>query len=123
MLLRPLARPGSPVLILSDLMDLPGAAERQLKRLARHHGLLGVMFYDPLEAELPRSGMYSFSDGKDLIGLSTSDGALRKAFRRRFSVRQEKAAALFQQNGGRFIALGTQESWVERLRDRLRISL
>ena len=118
-LLRRRARPGSPVLVLSDFLDLSPAAERQLTNLARHHGLLALMLFDPLEAALPRPGAYAFSDGNGCLGLSTADRALRKAFRDRFLARREKAAAVLRRNGGRFFVLGTQEPWIRRLREGL----
>ncbi len=120
-LLRRTARPGSPVLILGDYTDLPQGAEPQLTKVARHHGLLGVMLYDPLEADLPPPGAYAFSDGEGRLGLSTRDRALRKAFRQRFQARRERAAGLLQRNGGRFFVLGTQDPWIHRLREGLLI--
>lgn len=87
--LRRVARPGSTLFVLSDFHDFTPACREPLATLARHCELALLHIYDPLEKQLPPSGLLPVTDGQQKRLLDTRSRATRQAFSHRFSDRLE----------------------------------
>ncbi|MDX9875311.1 MAG: DUF58 domain-containing protein [Spongiibacteraceae bacterium] len=76
-----IARPGSSVVLISDLSgaDQLPLAER-LSRIARHCETTVILVADPLEQELPPPGQYGVTDGRQRLLIDTGDAELRARF-------------------------------------------
>ncbi|MCP4043734.1 MAG: DUF58 domain-containing protein [Gammaproteobacteria bacterium] len=115
------ARPGSLVFILSDLRGLDEEGERRLIRLSRHSDLVMVLIFDPLEADLPPSGVYRISDGRGFLTMDTGERELIREFHRRFRERRGHLEELCRRNEIHFMALSTDEPLAKTLHRGLRL--
>jgi uncharacterized protein (DUF58 family) len=88
--LRRIARPGSSVFIISDFRGSGEALAREhLFQLAQHTEITAIACSDPLEAELPRAGRYTVTDGAGRSELYTADRRLRRDYQERAQARRE----------------------------------
>lgn len=115
--LRRSARPGSAIVLISDFdgVEHPRVRE-QLHRLAQHNALLALRVFDPLEAELPPPGRYTFTDGATTRGsarsgarltLDSGDKILRAHHREHFAAQTQFVRTLFASIGARPIDVAT----------------
>lgn len=56
------AKPGALVILISDFHDFTDACREPLTLLAKRSDLLAIHVYDPLEQQLPKSGLLGISD-------------------------------------------------------------
>jgi len=90
------AHPGSRVYVISDFRGLTAGAENHLTLLSRHCEVILLQVYDALEAQLPQTGRYRFTDKiRDLV-VDSGDNDLRQEYRRRFEQRQARLMQLCQ---------------------------
>ncbi len=88
--LRRIARPGSSIFLISDFLGATEAVAReQLFELAKHTEITAVQCTDPLEAQLPRSGTYAVTDGRERSELYTGDRRLRARYAAAFLARRD----------------------------------
>jgi len=66
MRLRRVARPGSLVILVSDLLGFEPGVERHFARLTMHCDLMAVMVTDQLELTVPPPATYAISDGRSI---------------------------------------------------------
>lgn len=78
--LRRVARPGSRVLVLSDLYGLDDLAVGHLSRLRSHNDLTALQIVDPLELAPPPPGRYGISDGRRRGVLDTTGRGARARY-------------------------------------------
>lgn len=105
-----LIRRRSLVVVVSDFIAQPGW-ERSLAQLSSRHEVLAIRLSDPLESELPRSGMFWLEDaetGEQML-LDASDGAMRRRFAQAAQAREAQLQASFQQAGVDVLELDTLE--------------
>ena len=118
--LRRIVHPGSLICLLSDFYSLTPDAERHLKQLTAHSDMLGILIYDPLEAELPApAGRYAVSDGEHLAFFNSFDRKLREQYHAHFQSRSAYLTRLFNQRGLRLLSLATSQPIAETLRQEL----
>lgn len=114
--MRQIAKPGSLIFVISDFQDQNEETRRHLHLLARHNDLVTLCTYDPLEASLPASGIYSVSDGQNSLPIDAGDARLRKAF----SVSHEENMSQLRDTLAKasipLIQASTQESALDVLR-------
>lgn len=82
--LRHLAKPGSVIHIVSDYNLFDDECERQLSKLSQHTDIHCILISDPIEKQLPPSGLYGITDGDSTGVLNTSHNLLRTNYRRSF---------------------------------------
>ena len=83
--LRRIARPGSSLFLVSDFRGASSdGAREQLFQLAQHTELTAIACSDPMEAELPRAGRYTVTDGTEQSELHTANRQLRNDYRKQF---------------------------------------
>lgn len=106
--LRHLARPGTRIYLFSDFRGLSDKGFRYLALLSRHAELVPVMFYDPLEAELPPNGQYPVA-WHNKRGWLSGKKATRGEWANKFQSRLEKLKEEFQKHGGRLLVCRTDQ--------------
>ncbi|PKR88352.1 DUF58 domain-containing protein [Pleomorphomonas diazotrophica] len=86
------------VFVLSDFISRPGW-ERALAELSRHHEVVAVRLFDPLEGALPNLGMMLIEDAEsgEQLFVDTAD----RGFRRRFLAEAERREAALYDAFGR----------------------
>lgn len=91
--LRRIARPGSLIVLLSDLHDLNEDSHQGLQLLARHCELVIGMLSDPLEREAPVAGLYPgrVEEQGQAGWLNTAHQPLRDAWTQQFQDRETRA--------------------------------
>ena len=92
-------RPGSLVCLISDFRDLDTRTENHLTSLARHNDLILVRLFDPLEAELPRAGWYTVSDGRRFVAIDSADRARRLAHREHYLAQRARLEQICRRHG------------------------
>lgn len=117
--LRHLARPGSLVLLVGDMLGMDLAARQNLAHLARHCDLAGIRVFDPLERELPPAGLYPVTDGVNQSILDAHDPAFRRSYEQDFERRSTELRSVFRRYGARLISISTDMALVEGIRNAL----
>ena len=109
--LRRIARPGTSLFLVSDFRgyDSNGARE-QLFELAKHTEITALACTDPMEADLPRAGSYTVTDGSQRSRLQTADARTRQLFRQHFDQRRSTLAEDFLRLGIPLLDVATHES-------------
>jgi len=87
--LRRIARPGSSLYLISDFQDmndpLRGEECRQeLSLLGRHTDVQLLQVCDPLEQDLPATGLLSVSDGRQRLQIPADEAQVRQAYHQRW---------------------------------------
>ena len=106
-----LAKPGTRVFLFSDFNHLTDSSLTPLRRIAAHCEIEAFKVYDPLEADLPKSGVYTVSNGQQRTQLNTGRSKFRRQFRQDFDQRNQQLDTLFKGMGQRFNLLSTHEAF------------
>ncbi len=114
--LRHVAKPGSVVFIFSDGSNLTKMAEQHIARLRQRGDVLFGFIYDPLEAKLPESGIYSFTDGDNIITYDASDKTLANDYQTLFKQRFEQVKTITNRYQIPLFTLQTAESTTEAIK-------
>lgn len=96
--LRRLARPGSLIYLFSDFVGLTEDARRHLAHLCRHNDLQAYSLTDPLDYQLPPTGIYAVTDGNNVNQIHTGSTAMAKHYQQYFEQRQAGLETLFKQH-------------------------
>jgi len=91
---RRITKPGSELFLVSDFQNFDSTAQQHLFQLAQHNDVVCVMIQDPMEAELPKPGLYNISDGQQRTQVDLADKTLRTDYQHSY---QQQLQAL-QQN-------------------------
>ena len=113
------ARPGSLVVLLSDLAGLDALEHRHLAQLGRHSDVALVAIHDPIEAQLPPPGTYRLTDGRSEWSMDTGGHALRRDHLERHRQRMTALERRCREHRMRWIPCSTAEDPTEVLRERL----
>jgi uncharacterized protein (DUF58 family) len=105
----PTPAPGSLLVLISDLGDLPRTPPVWLPRLTGSAALMLVLVYDPLEATAPPPGYWPVSDGRGRLTLDLTTAPRRKHWERRLTDRREALQALARRHGARCLTLATNQ--------------
>jgi len=114
--LRRIVRPGSAIFLVSDFRGaLQKSALEHLYQLSRHTEITAIHCSDPLEKDLPVSGRYRVTDGRQNADLFTGDNLLRRTFRDRFTSHLEKLHSDYGELGIPVLELSTAEAPLQHL--------
>jgi uncharacterized protein (DUF58 family) len=116
MRLQRVAQPGSLLAIISDLQDFDGRCESLLAQLARHNELIVCAIHDPLEADLPRGGLFRISDGQRELRFDGDDNALQERYHNQFSQRMARVQGLCRRLRLHWLPLSTGDAPAQALR-------
>jgi uncharacterized protein (DUF58 family) len=115
--LRHVARPGSLIFILSDGAKLTAMAEQHLARLSQHCEIMFGFVFDPLEKQLPNSGIYTMSDGRQQMSFDSSDMKFAKNYQAAFLDQFERIKKITQRYRTPLFSLETSNSVIDTLRN------
>ncbi len=118
--LRHLARPGTRIYLLSDFRGLSETGFHHLATLARHAELVPVMFYDPLEAELPMRGPLPVA-WRDKRGWISGKKSASQDWRKQFEQRLAQTDGWFRQHGGKLLLCRTDQDPLELIAKRRQV--
>ena len=119
--LRKVAHPGSLIFMLSDFREMNEKTTSHLANIARHNDIVLIHVSDPIESELPASGVYKVSDGEKEINLNTADKKFRQRYHQRFVEHDETLKTLCRQNRMHLLNLSTNEDVLTSLQTGLGI--
>ena len=111
---RRVAKPGSTVVLLSDLYSMDGDSERHLSRLRRHNDVLVYHICDPLDVAPPTPQQYAMTDGQQDLLLDTTIDAVSRAYQEYCEQRISTLQAQLQRLSIQYVQL-TAESDLPRL--------
>lgn len=117
--LRRVAKPGSRLFLFSDFRNLGPQAESHLAQLARHNDVLLVHIYDPLEAELPRRGLYRVAWGEHSSLFSGDDRTARSRHRMHFGDHCRAIQQLCRFPGMHYLSCATDGDLTQTLKQAL----
>ncbi len=115
-----LAHTGHRIYIISDFTTPPESWRKHIHRLTRHNDVVLVMVSDPLEEELPPADLYSITDGRQRLQLSTANDTVRCQYHARFIQHQEEVSGLAAGAGATFLPLSTTDDAENTLRSKIR---
>ncbi len=103
------------IFFISDFMDAD--YEKGLRVLARRHDVIAIQIKDPIESQLPDSGIVEFYDSEtQTVSLvDSSSNRVRKTFENAETERLNRLDSLFKKMGVDKIVISTHESYVEPL--------
>lgn len=107
---RHLARPGSLIFVLSDFQEFDAESEHHLLRLAQHNEVNLMQVFDPLEKELPPSGHYTITNGKQRAVMNTQSKRFRENYRMSFEQRTQHLKQLSLRHRARWHLLTTEQN-------------
>ena len=100
------------VFLLSDFYD-PDFFD-QIKLTARRHEVVGMYLYDPIEKNLPKRGIISFTDSETgkTITIDSSSKKIRAEYEKRFTDRQESLKTRMRKYGCDFLSVDISEEYI-----------
>lgn len=109
--LRRVTKPGSALFLISDFADaLDTQALEHLYQLSRHCEVTALHVSDPLEQELPDSGLYAVTNGKQRVNLFTGERRLRQQFSEYYQQQLSTLRAEYGKLGIPLIEASTRQS-------------
>ncbi len=82
-----IARPGSTIYLISDFSEMDEVCLQYIQQLSLHNNLSCIFIYDSLEAELPRPGLYSITNGDELDTIDTYSASVRASYQSAFTTK------------------------------------
>jgi uncharacterized protein (DUF58 family) len=119
--LRKVTHPGSLIFMISDFRDMDEKAFSHLANTARHNDIILIKITDPIEVNLPVSGSYKFTDGKNEHQVQTSNKQTRKNYHRHYLLANSQLEKFCRQNRIHIIHISTEDDAVDKLKTGLGI--
>lgn len=113
--LRSVAKPGSLIFMISDFRHIGSQQQGIFAQLARHNDLALLFVSDPMEAQLPGSGLFRFSNGKQEVTLNTRDHTTRESYQQRHAMHRNNLQKLCRKLDMRFVDISTGSDIVKTL--------
>ncbi len=113
--LRRVARPGSLVFLISDLLGLDDSSEKPLSRLAAHCDVLAVEVSDALEWTPPPPASYAVSDGDASVEVDLRSAPRRQRYLRDLKQQRQEGRAMLARNGITVLQCQTDQSAFDTL--------
>jgi len=107
--LRRVNRPGSKIVLVSDFKFMDDQLASHLSALSKHNDMVMLFIYDPLEMELPASGVLRFNKGKRFVNLDTDNKKIRSDYHERFTRHMENLRTVCQRYGIHFLPCRTDD--------------
>jgi len=113
--LRKVTHPGSLIFMISDFRDMDEKAYSHLANTARHNDIILIKITDPIEVDLPSSGSYKFTDGKNTLQIQTSNKQTRNAYHHRYLNSNLQLEKFCRQNRIHLIHISTEDNVIDKL--------
>ena len=111
-----ISRPGTRLFVISDFHDLLDEDHlAPLRRLARKTQVVAISVADALEAELPRAGYYSVTDGDHHSQLDTGISGIRESYAADYQSHQSLIARRLRELRIPLLAVRTDDDPLARL--------
>lgn len=109
---------GSLIFLMSDFYILDEGLSSELQHLAKHHEVINILVYDPIEKNPPKNGRYLFHDFNDYksVLLDTHNQSIQDYYRHIFEDRVLKMKKLSYTSGMQLIELATNDDLAKTLR-------
>ncbi len=120
--LRKVSHPGSLVFMISDFRDMDKKAFAHIQNIARSSDIIMINISDPIEAELPASGSYKLTDGKNELQIQTSSKKTRDAYHQRYLSHQQQLERFCRQHRIHLINISTDDDVLETLKKGLGVN-
>lgn len=114
--LNQVVRPGSLTVLISDFRPLSDDASHWLSLLRNKSDVLAIQIADPMERQLPKAGLYGFSDGDRHLRLNTAPQPVRQRFAIRYVEQQAALKQVFLNSGIPLLELFTDDDIVAKLK-------
>ncbi|WP_250658601.1 DUF58 domain-containing protein [Alkalimarinus coralli] len=102
-----IAKPGTLIFILSDLLDFNNATEQHIQVLSKHNDVAVIRNYDALEIKLPPPGTYTVSDGASIRSLDTQSPSSQEQYSREIHAFNERLSKAMSRMGIPYIEQDT----------------
>ncbi len=114
-LLHKTARQKSIVFIVSDFAD--AGYENALRVLAKHHDVIGIQLYDPIDTQLPNLGLVQLQDAEtgNTLWVDMGNEAVRKHYTQQYNRMTADAQAAFRLAGAQLLPIATTQDYVQLL--------
>jgi len=120
--LRKVTHPGSLVFMISDFRDMDKKAFAHIQNISRSSDIIMINISDPIEAELPASGSYKLTDGKNELQIQTSSKKTRDKYHQRYLTHQQQLEKFCRQQRIHLINISTDDDVLETLKKGLGIN-
>lgn len=118
--LRRIAKPGTAIFIISDFIGLSEEGIKQLHLLKKHCDINALFISDPMERELPGSGISQFTDGRERHSFNLASHQLTTRFSEQFNSRWQQLRQAMNNHGIGTIPVGTEDEAIDILRHHYR---
>jgi uncharacterized protein (DUF58 family) len=120
--LRKVTHPGSLVFMISDFRDMDKKAFAHIQNIARNSDIIMVNISDPIEAELPTSGSYKLTDGKNELQIQTSSRKTRDVYHQRYLSHRQQLEKFCRQHRIHLLNISTEDDVLETLKKGLGVN-
>lgn len=106
---------GSVVIVISDFFNTNEDTDTYLRLIMRKCELINLFVYDQLEAKLPDSGKYMFTDNGSLKLEITANQKNNDLYSANFAKRLQHIESLSHTNNMQFVKLATNDNIVQKI--------
>lgn len=106
---------GSLLYIISDFRGLSQQSNPYLQQLAKHCTVILIFVYDPLEKQLPRKGIYRFTDSQQSLSIDGQNPVNQQRYQHQFQQRLQHLTQLAQQKSIYLLSCVTTDKPVDCL--------
>lgn len=107
---------GSNVIILSDFNQMSHETERSLRLIAHKAELTNILIYDPIEANLPNSGCFTFTNQTRQNLEINANSRNCEPYAQPFTQKKESLRQFSEQNGMQFLSFATNDDLITTLK-------
>ncbi len=122
MRLQRVTHPGSLIFMLSDFREMDEKAFSHLANISRHNDVVLIKITDPIETELPVSGIYRLTDGIKELQLQTSSKKIKQRYKQQHEIKSQAFEKFCRQNRIHLITISTSDNAIETLQNGLGIN-
>lgn len=120
--LRSVSNPGSLIFMISDFRDMNENVLSHVANTSRHNDIIMIHISDPIEKNLPASGSYKLTDGKNELQIQTSNKKIRNKYHKKYANQHEQLDTFCRKNRIHLINISTSDNTLDMLREGLGIT-
>lgn len=120
--LHKVTHPGSLIFMISDFRDIDERALSHIANISRNNDIILICISDPIEVELPASGSYRLTDGKNELQIQTSSKKTRSEYQQQYTNHMDQLESFCRKHRIHLIPVSTADDALERLKSGLGIS-
>jgi len=120
--LRKVTHPGSLIFMISDFRDMDKKTFSHIENVSRNNDIIMVKVSDPIEINLPESGSYKLTDGKNELQIQTYSKKFRKTYHQRYLSHDEQLEKFCRQHRIHLLHISTDDNVLEKLKKGLGVN-